>query len=239
MIEDLQLKNLSEDTQRAYVRAIAQFALFFGKSPDDLGREDNRKYLLHLVREKKVSGSTYCQVLSAIRFLYRNTLGRNEVVEGIQHCKTEKKLPVVLSMDEIDRFFAALASLKYRAILMTANAAGLRVSEVVALMVTDIDSKRMVIRVAQGKGRNDRYVILSSRLLIVLRQYWKAARPTTLLFPAGRAAKELKPISPNAVYAACQGMIGSCTASDLLNRPSPYSSTWRATGTASPFRIVG
>lgn len=201
MLEDMQLKRLSEETQRCYIRAAAQFALFFGKSPELLGREEIRAYLLHLVRERKVAGSTYRQTLSAIRFLYRTTLGRNDIVEGIQHCKTEKRLPVVLSMDEIERFFAALVSLKYRAILMAAYAAGLRVSEVVSLLVTDIDSHRMMIRVDQGKGRKDRYVMLSVRLLVVLREYWKAARPTHFLFPGGRVGN---PITTTSVYNACK-----------------------------------
>jgi site-specific recombinase XerD len=204
MIEDMQLKKLAENTQECYIRAIAQFAQFFGKSPELLGREEIRTYLLHLVQKKKVSGSTYRQTLAAIRLLYRTTLGRNEIVEGIQHCKTEKKLPVVLSMDEIERFFKALESRKHRAIFMTAYAAGLRVSEVVALRVTDIDSQRMVLRVDQGKGRKDRYVMLSPRLLLVLRAYWKAARPTTFLFPGGRWGKHPKPITTHSVYNACK-----------------------------------
>ncbi len=149
-IEDIELRNLSEHTQRAYVRAVAQFAEFFGKSPELLGREEIRKYLLYLIREKRVCGSTYRQVLSAIRLLYRTTLGKDWAVEGIQHRKSEKKLPLVMSMDEVDQFFQSLDSLKYRAILMTAYAAGLRVSEVVSLRVTDIDSARMVIRITNA-----------------------------------------------------------------------------------------
>jgi site-specific recombinase XerD len=182
-IEDMELVDLSENTQQAYVRAVAQFALFFGMSPEQLGREEIRTYLLYLMRQKRVSKSTYRQVLSAIRFLYRTTLGKDWVIEGIRYTRSEKKLPVVLSMDEVDRFFDALHSLKHRAILMTAYAAGLRVSEVIALRVTDVDSQRMVIRVDQGKGRKDRYVPLANRLLVVLREYWKAARPENFLFP--------------------------------------------------------
>ena len=111
------------------------------------------------------------------------TLGKDWVVEGVVSPRKEKKLPVVLSPDEVAQFFEAITSLKHRAILMTAYAAGLRVSEVVALRVADIDSRRMVIRVRQAKGRKDRYVMLSPRLLAVLREYWKATRPAENLFP--------------------------------------------------------
>lgn len=201
MIEDMQLRNLAESTQRSYIRAVAQFAHFFGKSPAQLGREEIRQFLLHLVQEQKVSGSTYRQALSAIRFLYRTTLGGLGIVDGVRQCQTEKKLPVVLSLDEMEKFFAVLESLKYRAILMTAYAAGLRVSEVTSLRVSDIDSQRMVIRVAQGKGRKDRYVMLSPRLLAVLREYWKAARPTAFLFPGQRPGTH---IGSQAVYYACK-----------------------------------
>ena len=119
-IEDLELRNLRENTKRAYVCAVTQFAEFFGKSPERLGREQIREYLLHLIREKKASESTYRQVLSAIRFLYRTTLGKDWVVTGIPHIKSDKKLPVVMSMDEVERVFNAVTSLKHRAILMTA-----------------------------------------------------------------------------------------------------------------------
>jgi site-specific recombinase XerD len=181
---------------------VAQFADFFGKSPVLLGPEHIRTYLLYLLRKKRVSRSTYRQALAAIRFLYRRTLGKNWFVDGIDNVRSEKKLPIVMSMDEMERFFDALASVKYRAILMTAYSAGLRVSEVVSLRVSDIDSGRMVIRIDQGKGRKDRYVMLSKRLLVVLRAYWKAARPKTYLFPGRKNGAH---ISTTSVYNACKG----------------------------------
>ncbi len=200
-IEDLELRNLSENTIKSYVWAVTQFAKFFGKSPELLGPEEIRSYLLHLVHEKKASRSTYRIALSAIRSLYRTTLKKSWVVEGIEQARTEKKLPIVLSMDEVQRFFDALVSLKHRALLMTAYAAGLRVSEVVSLRVNDIDSERMVIRVDQGKGRKDRYVPLSEHLLVVLRKYWRAARPKEYLFPGrGKSGH----ISERAVQQACE-----------------------------------
>ena len=186
MIEDMKLRNFSPHTIQVYVERVATFAKHFGKSPEHLGPADVRAYLLFLVQKKHVSWSYYGQAISALRFLYRVTLGKDWVVEGVVSPKKQKKLPVVLSPDEVTQFFEAITSLKHRAILMTAYAAGLRVSEVVALRVDDIDSRRMVIRVRQGKGRKDRYVMLSPRLLAVLREYWKATRPAEYALPGQR-----------------------------------------------------
>jgi site-specific recombinase XerD len=201
MIEDMELKQMPKNTQRAYIRNVAALAQFFGKSPDQLNREQIRKYLVYLVREKKCAGSTYRQILSSIRFFYGKTLGKDWVVPGIQQTRVEKKLPVVMSMDEVDRFFEALKSLKYRAILMAAYAGGLRVSEVVKLRVGDIDSDRMMVRIDQGKGGKDRYVPLARRLLVVLREYWKAARPEGYLFPGRKPGRH---ITETTVYNNCR-----------------------------------
>src|SRR5262249_37746563 len=153
------------------------------RSPQDLGPDEVRAYLVHLVQERRVSLSYYKQVRSALRFLYRVTLGRADVPDAIPPVKQPRTLPVVLSPEEVARFFAVIKNVKHRAMLMTAYAAGLRVSEVTQLQVTDIDSQRMVIRVRRGKGRKDRYVMLSPRLLEILRAYWKAVRPRDFLFP--------------------------------------------------------
>jgi site-specific recombinase XerD len=201
LLHDLQLAKRSESTQDAYVRVVAEFAQFFGKSPDRLGRDHVRRFLLYLVNEKRASYSSYRQALSALRFFYRRTLGKDWVLEGIAPIKGRKRLPVVLSEEEVTRFFWALGSLKYRAILMVEYGSGLRVGEAIALRVTDIDSGRMVIRVDEGKGKNDRYVMLAERLLLVLREYWKAARPKDFLFPGrGKSGH----ISYNSVRRACQ-----------------------------------
>ncbi len=141
-----------------------------------MGPAEVRAYLVHLVHKRHVSWSYYNQALFALRFLYNVTLGKDWIVKSIVCPKQEKKLPVVLSPSEVGQFFRAITNLKHRAILMTAYASGLRVSEVVALRVEDIDSQRMVIRVQQVKGRKDRYVMLSPRLLDLLREYWKARR---------------------------------------------------------------
>ena len=199
MIDELKLRNLADTTIACYVRNVARYAQHFGRSPDQLGRQELRQYLLYLSDEKGVAQGTYNQTVAALRFLYRNTLQMPEVVEGICFSKKEAKLPVVLSREEVERFFASLGSLKYRALLMTAYGAGLRVSEVIGLRVEDIDSGRMVLRVRQGKGKKDRYAILPERLLDVLRQYWKAARPEGFMFP-GRSGH----ISRVAVFNACK-----------------------------------
>lgn len=201
MIVDMELRNLSENTKEAYIRVVEQLAKFHGKSPDRLNKEQIRKYLVYLVEEKGVANATYIQHLCALRFLYRNTLQRSSMVDSILFPKEEEKLPIVLSMDEVQQFFDALDSLKYRAILMTAYAGGLRVSEVVALRVTDIDSSRMLIRIDQGKGRKDRYVPLAQRALEVLREYWKAARPKDFLFPSRSKSGHL---TRNSVWRACK-----------------------------------
>jgi site-specific recombinase XerD len=201
MIEDMTLRNLTPQTIRSYVRCAARFARYFNTSPADLGPEHVRAYLLHLVQERRVSWSHSNQTRCALRFLYRVTLGRDCVVEAIVGSKQPRMLPVVLSLEEVARFFAAITNLKHRAILMTAYAAGLRISEVAQLRVADIDSQRMVIRIRQAKGQKDRYVMLSPRLLAILRQYWNAVRPREYLFPG---ADPDRPISPNTVRHACQ-----------------------------------
>ena len=183
MIEDMKLRNLSPRTIEVYVMRVAGFARYFGRSPAALGREEIRSYLLHLIQEKKVSWSVYNQTVAALKFVYEVTLNREGVMVRVRCPKQPKKLPTVLSLDETARFFAAILSVKHRAILMTAYAAGLRLSEVVGLRIEDIDSQRMVIRVRQGKGRKDRNVMLSPRLLALLREYWKAAKPADWLFP--------------------------------------------------------
>lgn len=200
MIEDLKLRNLSPHTQEAYVRAVANLAQHYGKSPDLLDHAQVRAYLVHLA-ERGVSPSLFNQVRCALVFFYTVTLGRECVLRGIVCAKAGKPLPVVLSRDEVDQLLKAVRNPKYRALLMTAYGAGLRVSELVALRVEDIDSRRMVIRVRQGKGKKDRYVMLSPKLLAELRDYWKTARPTTWLFPGRRTGR---PLSRHLVAVACR-----------------------------------
>lgn len=201
MLDDMRLRNLSPRTIKTYTDHVAKFAAYFGKSPELLGPDDVRHYQVHLVHTRHVSWSAFNQAVCALRFLYRVTLQKDWAITHIPYPKVERKLPVVLSTAEVLQFLSAITSLKYRAILMTAYAAGLRLSEVTHLRVSDIDSERMVIRVQQGKGHKDRYVMLSEVLLQVLRRYWQAARPTTWLFPSCQSEC---PISCSAVQRACQ-----------------------------------
>jgi site-specific recombinase XerD len=199
MLEDLSLRGLSQRTMQLYLRAVADFARHFGQSPDQLGPEHIRTYQLHLLH-KPVSYSTLRIVVSALRFFYRVTLGKDWAIERIPSPKRDRHLPVVLSLAEVAQFFAVVDNLKHRMVLMTMYAAGLRVSEVVHLKVSDIDSARMVIRIEQGKGRKDRSVMLSPSLLTLLRTYWKAVRPHEWLFP-GRDLDT--PISIRSVQWVC------------------------------------
>jgi integrase/recombinase XerD len=183
-LQDLRVRNYAPKTLQTYVGCVSQFARYFKRSPADLGPEHIREYQRYLVEEKKCSWSRFNQTVCALRFLYRNTLGRDWAVTHIPFPRKQKKLPIVLSRDEAAQFLAAIRCLKYRTVLSLCYGAGLRISEALHLQPADIDSKRMMIRVRQAKGNKDRYVMLSPRLLELLRLYWKAERPITWLFPA-------------------------------------------------------
>ena len=201
MIEDMQVRNLSLHTQASYVQQVSLFARHFGKSPELLGSEEIRSYQVYLTNEKKLTPSSILIAVAALRFLYKVTLHRDWAVEEIIPApKKPEKLPIVLSPEEVLQFLSCVKSLKHRTILTTCYAAGLRISEAVGLKPTDIDSQRMVIRVEQGKGQKDRYVMLSAKLLEILRDYWKATRPKEWLFPGGRPGR---PITRDAVELAC------------------------------------
>jgi integrase/recombinase XerD len=184
MIEDMQVRNLAPNTQQGYVRQVSLFARYFHKSPELLQPEQIRAYLVYLANEKKLSRSTIVIATSALRFLYKVTLKRNwSLEEVIPVPKKPQKLPVILSPEEVREFLDCVQGRKHRAILTTCYAAGLRLSEVVTLIPSAIDSKRMVIRVEQGKGQKDRYVMLSPKLLEILRDWWRVDRPGHWLFP--------------------------------------------------------
>lgn len=193
MIEDLKLRNRSPRTIQSYVAHVAHFARHFGKSPELLGVEEIRQYQVYLVNQRRVAWGTFNQAVCALRFFYRHTLGRPEAIEHIPFPRQPKKLPVVLSPAEVQRLLAAVRDQQLRVLLMTTYAAGLRLSEVIHLQVSDIDSQRMVIRVRQGKGQKDRYVMLSPKLLAELRRYWQGQRPTHWLFPANNPQQPIKP----------------------------------------------
>jgi site-specific recombinase XerD len=200
MIEDMTIRNLSPATQQSYIHAVSKFSRYFGRSPEKLTLEDVRAYQVHLA-SMAVSWGSLNQAVCALRFFYGVTLGQATVPERIPYAREPCKLPVVLSADEIVRFLEAVSSLKSRVALTTAYAAGLRVSEVVALKLRDIDSDRRVIRIENGKGGKERYVMLSAPLLGILRSYWRLARPSLYLFP-GRT--EDKPIEQTVLHAACR-----------------------------------
>lgn len=182
MIEDLAIRNLSPATQRSYVHQVAKFSQFFGRSPDRLGYEEVRAYQAYLV-DRKVSWGALNQTVCALRFFYGVTLGRTDLPERIAYARTPRKLPVVLSADEVVGFLQAVKGTRNRVALMTTYAAGLRASEAARLKVIDIDSARMVIRIEQGKAGKDRYAMLSPQLLGILRTYWRLTKPGRWLFP--------------------------------------------------------
>ena len=184
MDRDLRIRGFSASTREGYLRCMANFVRHFMRPPDELTLEHVHQFQLHLTRERKVSWGYFNQFVSALRFFYGTTLQKDWDIQRIPYQKTGRKLPEILSPEEVARIFAAVSNIKHRALLMTIYAGALRVSEVCRLRVSDIDSQRMVIRIEQSKRRKDRYVKLSSRLLTALREYWLAVRPRTLLFPS-------------------------------------------------------
>jgi integrase/recombinase XerD len=182
MIEDMTIRKFAPKTQHDYVQRIKNFAAFLGRSPDTASFEDVRRYQLHLA-SSGVGVPTLNQTVATLRSFFRVTLKRHAIVDHTTFIHEPRKLPVVLSPEEVARFLDAAPGLKYKAALSAAYGAGLRATEVISLKVSDIDSKRMLIRVEQGKGRKDRYVMLSPHLLNLLRAWWKAARPQGWLFP--------------------------------------------------------
>jgi integrase/recombinase XerD len=182
MKADLQLKGFKPNTQRTYLIEVGNLARYFDKSPEELGKEEVKEYLLHLMNDKKLSQGTFKSYVSGIKFLYNTTLNRQEVVQDIKYPKAKIKLPVVMDLSEIEALLAATDNIKHKAILMITYSAGLRISETSRLKITDIDSKRMMVRVEQGKGGKDRYTILAQTVLDHLRQYWRQYHPKEWLF---------------------------------------------------------
>ena len=182
MLAELQLRGITPRTQTAYLREIAKLENYFNRSPEELGEEEVKEYLVHMLEDRGLSSGTYKYYAAGIKFLYRTTLNRGEVVEKIKYPKAKIKLPVVLDLSEVRTMLSVMENLKHRAVLTITYSAGLRVSETAHLKVTDIDSKRMMVRVRQGKGGKDRYTILSKTTLECLREYWRAYRPKDWLF---------------------------------------------------------
>ena len=207
MIDDMTIRNLSPAPQRSYLHAVQRFSRYFGGSPDRLDLEDVRACQVHLAG-RGLSWGSLNQAVCALRFFYRTTLGQDEVPERIAYARQPQTLPVVLSQDEGVRFLEAVASLKCRTALTTAYATGLRVFEVAAIKLENIDSERRVIRIAHGKGGKDRYVMLPERLLMLLRRYWQSARPRHWLFPGSSEEKSLHPTSLPAAWRSAGAAAG-------------------------------
>jgi len=217
MIEDMRVRNFSPHTQSTYVLQVSLFARYFGKSPDQLGPEEIRTYQVFLTTERKLATGSILIAVAALRFLYKVTLKKEWALEEIPVPKKPQKLPIVLSREEVQQFLDSVRNLKHHTLFTTIYATGLRISEVSHLRPSDIDSQRMVVRVAQGKGQKDRYVMLSPRLLEILRQYWKAARPQEWLFPGALPGR---PLSKDAIELACQK---AHAASGLKKPVTPHS----------------
>src|SRR5437870_10612388 len=199
IIEDMTIRKLAPKTQQGYIRAIKNFAAFLGRSLDTATFEDVRRFQLHLA-QSGVDTPTLNHTASALRFFFRVTLKQPAIIEHTQFIREPRRLPVVLSPEEVARLLNAAPGLKYKAALSVAYGAGLRAAEVTSLKVSDIDSKRMIIRVEQGKGHKDRNVMLSASLLELLRAWWRAARPQGWLFP-GR--HPVQPMTTRQLNRAC------------------------------------
>jgi len=183
MLDELQRRNYSQNTVRAYIHAVEDFAKYFRRSPDRLGPGHIREYQVHLFRDCKLSPGTIEGRTAALRFLFVKTLRRRYLPDHIPFPKRQRRLPIVLSQEEVARLIASAQNLMHRTMLMTLYATGLRRAELCHLKVSDIDSERMVIHVHQGKGGRDRDVLLTPKLLQTLREYWRWMKPRTYLFP--------------------------------------------------------
>ncbi len=204
MADDMKLRNYSQSTIDAYTYHVGRFAEFLGKSPEDAVPEDVRSFQLHLIEVRKVGWSSFNQAVCGLRFLFRTTYPRRWVVSMVPFGKKPKKLPAVLSGEEVMRLLSCVTNLKHRTFLLTLYAAGLRLNEAAQLTIADIDSQRMQLRVACGKGAKERRVPLSPRLLAELRNYWKDVRSPNWLFP-GKTFDA--PLSSTTIQKACKAAV--------------------------------
>lgn len=222
MVEDMTLRKLSPKTQKAYIRAVVNFTRFLGRSPDTAKAEDLRRYQLHLV-EQETSSTTLNAIITGLIFFFEMTVDRPEVMKKMRHVYEPRRLPEVLSLDEITRLLQAAGSLKYQAALGVAYGAGLRASEVVHLKVSDIDSERMVIRVEQGKGKCDRYAMLSPSLLGLLRAWWRDGQAKHKMLPGGWLFPGQNPVNPLSTRQLNRAFHLACAAAEIDKRVSLHS----------------
>ena len=191
MKKELKLRGYSQKTRKAYLHHIELYINYFAKYPKELDENHIREYILHLIDEKKVSRSYHNQAVSAIKFLYDDVLKMPKVVGSLPRPRKKRKLPVILSREDVKRLIQSVGNVKHKAILRLAYSAGLRVSEVVRLRVQDIDSKRWMIHIRASKGRKDRYTVLSNVVLEVLKEYWNKYRPKNWLFPGAKESNHI------------------------------------------------
>jgi integrase/recombinase XerD len=215
LIDDMTARRFSEATRKDYVRHVRSFAAFLGRSPDTATSEDLRHFQLHMAQQQ-VSPWSINAAIAALRFFFTVTLERPDLVRPLRIVNEPRKAPVVLSQEEVARLLEAAPGLKDKAALSVAYGAGLRVSEVANLKVSDIDSERMTLRVEQGKGQRDRYVMLSPQLLELLRDWWRAARPQVWLFPGQNPINPMTPRQLNRAVAAAKDLAG------IAKRVSPH-----------------
>ena len=222
MIEDMRMRKLSPKTRTAYVRAVRQLAAFLKRSPDTATEEDLRRFQLHMV-DQGTSPITLNATITALRFFFDVTLGHGELMARMRQVSVPQTLPVVLSRDEVARLIAAAPSLKYQAALSIAYGAGLRASEVIALKVGDIDSQRMVLRIEQGKGRKDRYAMLSPVLLERLRAWWRLAHAQGKILPGGWLFPGMEPMDPMSTRQLNRAIHAAAEAAHIDKRVSLHS----------------
>ena len=215
MIEDMTARRFAEKIQNDYIRYVKNFAAFLGRSPDAATAEDLRLFQLHMAKTH-VSPWTINATIVALRFFFKVTLERDDLVRRLTLVREPRRAPTVLSPEEVARLLEAASDAKYKAALGVAYGAGLRVSEVVALKVSDIDNKRMLLRVEQGKGQKDRFVMLSPQLLELLSDWWQVARPRGWLFPG------LDPVNPMSTRQLCRAVSAAARAAGIAKRVSPH-----------------
>lgn len=199
-IEDMRIRNLAESTQKSYVSAMRKLAGYYRRSPDELSEEEVRKYLLYLTQEKKVSASTFRQDISALRFFYTVTLNREWMIHHLPYPRVAKKLPGVLSREEMKRLIKSARTLRDKTLLSVAYSTGARVNEVMSLRLSDIDRAQGLLYIRSGKGSKERRALLSKKLLTLLEKYWRERRPKDYLFPSEDGA----PLSDTVLQKACK-----------------------------------
>jgi integrase/recombinase XerD len=215
MIEDMTARHFAEKAQTDYIRYVKSFAAFLGRSPDTASAEDLRLFQQHMTKTHVSPGVINATVV-ALRFFFKVTLERDDLVRRLTLVSEPRRVPIVLSPEEVARLLTAAPGVKYRAALGVAYGAGLRVSEVVALKVTDIDRERMLLRVEQGKGQKDRFVMLSPQLLELLRDWRQVAQPRGWLFPG------LDPVNPMSARQLCRAVSAAARAAGIAKRVSPH-----------------